>query len=71
MSGSPSDAWCRYKDGSGPLHQLTERIAEAIHEVEHRGSRWEYAKDHDQWLALGSWMAAEAVTAILPIAVPT
>lgn len=65
---NPPAAWKRFKGGSGPLHALTEQIARAIHEADHESSQWDWAKEHDQWLAVGSWIAAEAVMAILPMA---
>jgi hypothetical protein len=64
----PAAAWRRYKEGSGPLHELTETVARAIHNCDH-AQGWDYAKERDQWLAVGSWIAAEAVVAVLPMVV--
>lgn len=68
MNNNPGPAWIRYKNGKGPLHELTESIAKAIHESNHDKS-WENARENDSWLAVGSWMTAEAVVAILPLSV--
>lgn len=65
LTRNPAAAWKRFKSGSGPLHALTEQIARAIHETDHSGSQWDSAKESDQWLAVGSWIAAEAVMAVL------
>lgn len=64
----PQAAWGRFRNPTHPgLHELTEKVARAIHESEHEGSRWDHDKERDQWLTVGSWMAAEAVVAILPL----
>ena len=65
----PGAAWRRYKAGSGHLHDLTELIAKAIHEEQHPGKSWEEDREHDTWLAVGSWQSAEAVVAVLPLAI--
>lgn len=69
MSDNPSTAWLRYKNGKGPLHDLTESIAKAIHESNNKSS-WEIVREHDTWLAVGSWISAEAVISILPFSIP-
>ena len=69
MSRDPAAAWRRFKNGSGPIHELTENVARAIHETRHPGSQWDKAKVNDQWLAVGSWIAAEAVVSVLPVTV--
>lgn len=33
----PQSAWLRYKNGAGPLHELTEKIARAIFEAHYEG----------------------------------
>lgn len=68
MNGDPVAAWRRFKEGSGPLHELTNRIAKTLHEERHR-STWENACEHDSWLAVSSWEDAEAVVAVLPLGV--
>lgn len=55
--------------GSGRLHDLTNTIAEAIHKAEHPGHSWEHDRVKDQWLAVGTWRAAEAVIRVLPLVV--
>lgn len=57
---------------SGECRALQENIAAAI--FNHHYNRvpgglrdWEWAKHHDQWLAISSWDTAGAVLEILPI----
>lgn len=69
MTRDPASAWQRYKSGSGPLHELTEKIAKAIHES-HYDQSWEIAREADTWLAVGSWIDAEVVIKVLPFNVP-
>lgn len=65
----PVAAWKRYKAGSGPLHELTENVARAIHEDRYSSPSWDHDKVKDAWLAVGSWQAAEAVVRVLPLSV--
>lgn len=53
-------------DGVGPMYDLTNTIARAIYESNHQGRTWDRDRTADQWLAIGSWIAAEEVVKALP-----
>lgn len=59
----------RMQSGSGPLWELTNNIARAIHESRYRTRDWDHVRTEDQWLAVGTWRQAEAVVRVLPFAV--
>jgi hypothetical protein len=50
------------------MHDLTNLVAKTLFEHEY-SSAWEKACEDDSWLAVGSWMMAEAVVARLPMVV--
>ncbi len=62
----PQAAGRRMLDGVGPMHDLTNLVARAIHESEHPRRTWDRDRTADQWLAVGSWIAAEKVVKALP-----
>lgn len=55
--------------GSGPMWELTNTVARAIHESDHGRNNWDHDRTEDQWLAVGTWRQAEAVIRVLPFAV--
>lgn len=68
---SVQDLARRMKRGSGPLHDLTNLVAKTLHEERYPKHSWEHDREHDGWLAVGSWRVAEAVVRALPLAVST
>ena len=62
----PQSAGRRMLHGIGPIHDLTSLVAKTIHEAGHSRRSWEHVLAHDQWLTIGSWIAAEEVVKALP-----